>query len=458
MWAGRKRRYSLPAATGPARYVVVSLLAAWLGSGCAGFPNVPPLFEREGDLPGDVFEERALFGIASATTWKDGRRELALRPLIVRREPTLGGRTTQFLTPFVLWSEGETGTGFTIWPFFSDTSYGSERERQEGESDDDVWVLPVAAWGSEPGQGSYLAVLPVGGTLKGKFLAEEITTWAFPLYVRVKDGEWRSTHVLWPLSAFGSGGGREHARVLPFWSQTDSERGYSRTLLWPFIHWSSIERNDRTVDGWFVFPFVGHSASTDDTFSQWTALYPFFQFSKDTRNGDTYTSILWPIYKNDVRPGKSASLWYWPLWGEYVANDEESKFYAWPIVWDQWEISGSGTRRERTFVVPFWMRSKTVEADGATDLALRSWPFFSWAERSEGTSELRIPQISPVFGWDAGETVYGDLLTLFRWRGDEKGRVAWDGPLGLVRYRRGLNGEAHLRLFWWIDIPLGGGS
>jgi hypothetical protein len=264
--------------------------------------------------------------------------------------------------------------------------------------------------------------------------------------------------VLWPLTAWGSGEGREHVRVLPFWSQSDSERAHSRSLLWPLIHWSTVERNDRTVDGWFVFPFVGHSASRDGSFSQWTALFPLFQTAEDSRSGDSYTALPWPFYKSDIRPGKSASRWFWPLWGEFLAENEESQFYAWPLVWDQWERSGSGRRRERTFVVPLWMRSETTESDGTTDLALRSWPLFSWAEHAEGTSELRIPQISPVFGWDAGETVYGDLVTLFRWRGDAKGRVAWDGPLGLVRYRRGLDGAARLTLLWWLDIPLGGGS
>lgn len=432
------------------------LLAVLLTPACAGFPSIPPLFEREGDLPGDVFEERALFGIASARTARDGSRELALRPLLVQREPADGGRFTQVLTPFAVHTETLSRKNLQIWPFLFDTSFGSDHERDVGESDDDVMIFPVAAWGDEPGQGSYLLVLPVGGTLKSKLLSEEITTWAFPAYVRVRDGDWRSTHVLWPLIASGEGGGRSHFRVLPFWSQTDSEKAHHRAVAWPFVQWSSQERNGRTVDGWFAFPFVGHAASQDATFSQWTALYPFFQWSSDSRTGDEHESLLWPFYKRDVRPGRSAAVWYWPFWGEYASDDENSSFYAWPLVWDQSVVSASGRRRELLYVVPLWMRSETIEPDGETrSVALRSWPAFSWSASRDGLEDLRIPNISPVFGWDAGETAYGDLVTLFRWRSDRRGRVAWDGPLGLVRYRRGYFGDRKLTLFWWIDIPLG---
>jgi hypothetical protein len=437
---------------------VVLLQIAWLG-GCASFPSIPPFFEREGDLPGDVFEERALFGIASARTSRDGSRTLAIRPFIVRREPADGGRYTQYLTPFAYRNQTQSSESFTIWPFLYDTSFGSDRDREEEQSDDDVWIFPLVAWGDEPGQGDYLLVLPFGGTLKGKFLSEELTTWAFPVYVRVKDGGWSSTHILWPLAAKGSGDGREHFRVLPFWSASDSPTGHSRSLLWPLVHWSTREQNERTVDSWFAFPFYGRSDSRDGTYAQWTALYPFFQFSEDTRSGDTHESILWPLYKRDVRPGQSVSRWYWPFWGEFVSEDEESTFYAWPFVWDQFEVSGGGRRRERTYVVPFWMRTETVQPDGETrSLALRSWPAFSWSESAEGLEDLRIPDISPVFGWEAGEIAYSDLVTLFRWRSDRKGRVAWDGPLGLVRYRRGFFGQRKLTLLWWIDIPLGNDS
>jgi hypothetical protein len=69
-----------------------------------------------------------------------------------------------------------------------------------------------------------------------------------------------------------------------------------------------------------------------------------------------------------------------------------------------------------------------------------------------------VPEIIPFFGWEAGETCYADLLTLFKWSGDKEGRVAWDLPFGIVRYRRDVKGAKKLTLLWWLDIPLGGGS
>ena len=63
-----------------------------------------------------------------------------------------------------------------------------------------------------------------------------------------------------------------------------------------------------------------------------------------------------------------------------------------------------------------------------------------------------------VFGWEPGERVYADLLSLVRWESDADGRSSWDGPLNLFGYRRDADGKKSLRLLWWFEIPLGGGD
>ena len=161
--------------------------------------------------------------------------------------------------------------------------------------------------------------------------------------------------------------------------------------------------------------------------------------------------------KRSVQPGVSKSTWFWPFYGNYESETESSSFYAWPIVWKQEELRGE-VLAKRTYVVPFWMKSETGPPDGPpTAEALRAWPLFSYRRKPDGLETLRVPELIPFFGWETGETVYSELLNLFHWRRDAEGRVAWDGPLGIVRYRR-RGDEASLRLLWWIDIPLGGGE
>ena len=72
-------------------------------------------------------------------------------------------------------------------------------------------------------------------------------------------------------------------------------------------------RGDREVKGWMVFPLLGRRAATDGTSWQWTFLFPFFQFARDERTGDTYDAILWPIYKTVFIRAPILSSNYFPL-------------------------------------------------------------------------------------------------------------------------------------------------
>ena len=430
---------------------------------CASPRGLPPLWEHESGLPGDLREDRAVFGIASRTYGPDGALLSAIRPFTakVEQDDPGGGRASKLhvVPPIGSHIENSSGQKTTIYPLFFDNSFGDETQRREHRSDDDTWIFPLVAWGDAPeGHGSYFAAFPFYGTLKGKLLADELNFVAFPAYVHTKKDDWESTHVLWPLIAWGKSPTRSHARVMPFWSQTDSPTRSSRTLLWPIGHWDTETKDDRTFDSWFVFPLLGHRTSRDDQYSGWTVLYPFFEFSHDDRTGDRYTAAPWPVYKHSVRPGDSDSTWYWPFYGHYDSETDHSAFFAWPIVWSS-DVTQGHRQFHHTYVVPVWMSRTAGPKDGpADDEELRSWPLFSWKRRGDGYQSVRVPEIIPFFGWEAGETCYADLLCVFRWSSDQAGREAWDGPLGAVRFRRRMKGARTLTLLWWIDIPLGGGS
>lgn len=432
------------------------VLAGFALSGCAGLGHAPPLHEVETGLPGNVTEERAAFGIAEERRRPGGDLESAIRPFVVERSGPGSPTVRFFLPPLATQSVSDQRHRTTVWPLFSTDSVGDPAERAAGASDDDTMLLPLVGWGSEPGQDDWWMFFPVYGTLQHKLFSDEIEFAAFPLWARTRTGAWRSTHVLWPLIAWGEGEGRTHARFLPFWSQSDGPKGSKRSLLWPVVHWSTLENGDRTFDSWFVFPLVGHRAAQDGTYSEWTALWPFFSWSDDDRNGDRNRSILWPVHKQVDRPTAGvSSTWWWPLWGTYDAPDEASGFYAWPLVW-------TGERREagrwstHDFLVPLWMERESGPVGAAADRReLRSWPLFSFERTASGEETLRVPDLIPFFGWDAGETAWSDLLALFRWRADAEGRAAWDLPFGIVRWRRDAAGASKLTLLWWIDVPTG---
>jgi hypothetical protein len=424
---------------------------------CSTSRGLPPFWEHEEGLPGELTEDSAVFYLVSRTRGEDGALLSAIRPFAARAEDGKGAEKLAVLPPIVGRVEGEQGEVTRSWPVFWDSLFGDETERKEHRSDDDTTIFPILAWGSEPDQGSYFAAFPLYGTLKGRLLSDRIDFVAFPLYASTQTGDWHSTHLIWPLVCWGESPTRSHFRIMPFWSQTDSKRFHNRTLLWPIVRWGTEVRGERTFDSWFVFPLIGHRGSADDTYSAWTFLYPFFEFAHDDVTGDTYRGILFPIHKYSLRVGESESLWWWPAYGTYDSDTEHSTFYAWPLVWITEDIRG-GREFRRRYVVPFWMRRESGPAGGPMeDRELRSWPFFSWRERPDGYQSLRVPEIIPFFGWEAGETCYADIVTVFKWRSDRAGREAWDGPLSIVRYRRDDKGAKTLTLLWWIDIPVGDG-
>lgn len=427
-------------------------------AGCASVGNIPPLHEVETGLPGGDRVERGLFGLTEERRTPGGDREAVIRPLLVERVDRDGTDVRSIVPPIASHTVSDVRRRFTVWPVFSSDSAGSPAERQRGATDDDTWILPLLAWGSEPSRGDDRMLFPLYGKLHQKLFADELEFAAFPLWARTRTGGWSSTHVLWPLVAWGEGEGRSHARFLPFWSQTDSPAAQRRTALWPVLHWNVEQRGDRTFDGWFVFPFGGRRTSRDGTFSETTALWPFFQWSDDAANGDRHRGILWPFHKTVERPAaKTSSVWWWPLHGWYESPEESSSFWLWPVIWNA-EHRADGRTSRRRFVVPVWLERESGPDGAAPDRReMRAWPLFSYEREPGGRESVRVPEIVPVFGWRAGETAYADLVALFRWSADAEGRAAWDGPLGgIVRWRRGADGASKLTLLWWIDVPTGG--
>ncbi len=426
--------------------------------GCASVGGLPPLWETESGLPGDAVVTRAVFGLWERRALPDGSTHTTLHPFGTYRASPGDESALHVLPPLYERTRTPTARSRTVLPLYFERSSGTDRQVEEGRADDDTWLFPLAAWGSEPSEGRYTMLLPFGGTLKGKLLADEITIRGFPFWIEVRSDDWHATHVLWPLIAWGEGETRSHFRALPFWSQTDGAHVTRRSLLWPFIHWNSEVRGDRRLDGWMVFPLAARRASEDGTSLQWSVLYPFFQFARDTTNGDSYVAAPWPFFKRSVRPGVEESTWLWPFWGHTETEDASSSFYVWPIGWHQAETR-AGIERRRTYVVPLYAHSESGPVGGEPNAeALRSWPLVAWQRDAAGHCTGRVPDLLPTFGWEPGERVYSDLLSLVRWESDAAGRGAWDAPLGIVRYRRDAAGERSLTLLWWLRIPLGSDS
>jgi hypothetical protein len=368
--------------------------------------------------------------------------------------------------------------------------------------DDCDWaVLPILFWGTEPEEGSYFCLFPIGGVLRQKLLADKTTIVLFPLYAGTRTGAWRGHHVLWPLIHWGSDGKARHAwRFWPFYGESIKEGVYARhTVAWPIVHWSAEHLDKPHPDyGWMVWPLYGVEAD-DNGYSAHTALWPFFFWEDGPRAHERSTPYPfyrsrqeWDLDKDGTRTLASDLFWLWPFYGRFDRGDEEhTRFAVWPLLW--WSDVASHGGREKAFgLMPLWRDVERTDSKGGP--GSRWWKFWPLAEGErlpDGSGGWHSLAIIPWFRWPEFDASWGIFFELARVRHGPDGSRSTDLAFSLIRSRRGPDGEHHriplvtrvdrdasgeswsllegllggettregssLRLLWFLRIPLSGG-
>ena len=82
-------------------------------------------------------------------------------------------------------------------------------------------------------------------------------------YVTSRDGDYETVSYVWPLTLFGSGGGRETTRILPFWAHSEKDGNYEQTtVLWPFFHYQRAElAGPRPSETRMLWPIYGRETT-----------------------------------------------------------------------------------------------------------------------------------------------------------------------------------------------------
>jgi len=256
----------------------------------------------------------------------------------------------------------------------------------------------------------------------------------FPLYAEVSSRGYESTHLLWPLVSWGSGGGREDFRIIPFYAEKDVEgvRRY-RSVMWPFVQWGEDRLNtEHPQDTFFLFPFYGYR----DSDAAWnrTILYPFFEFAGN-EDGYRNTELLWPVFRRTVTPEGRDLLRVWPLFGRDRDGERRSDYYLWPLVWSEHDRLPRGDT-DSLRVIPFLYRTRLHDLDGQEVEAVdQLWPLFRNVRTGDGGSRFQLPAPVPFRGWDDFEAHYESLWTLVDVRKTPGGTTDTGLAFGLVRHR-----------------------
>lgn len=355
---------------------------------------------------------------------------------------------------------------YFLFPFFSAIREGKERTYRiltapvyqkridhRGFEDIDVVAGPVL-WGTSADEGSYLAVLPFGGTIKG-LLGKDYGVFVTPLFWYLEErttvGMFKSYHMPFPFVNWVSGGGRSGFRIWPFYGHyerydREGRQAYDRTwILWPF--WQTLRNNMNTQSGeqwmWFFFPFVGRGGGPNH--SQWTVLWPLFHYIERTRHSttDPYWEIKAPFPFFIYGKGKYRSRFdLWPFYGQkkrYVpmlsgtAWDRfERRFVGGPLF--RWEHHETKTFDDtKWWLLPIvWSFSRRNKETGAVSRTFRIWPLLRYRRFADGRTTLNL--IAPLWFDDTDpegvfEQIYNPLTRIYE-HADEKGggerlRLLW---------------------------------
>ena len=206
----------------------------------------------------------------------DGSKEYVFRPLGGVRVGANQTRT-RILWPLMLFSTSKERDRVWLLPIF----YHQRRTTMEGKEDVDYALFPLVFTGTSPKEGSYFALFPIGGVLKGLLGQDYITFVLFPLFWRQRDRDRVSYHVLWPIVNWLRGETRKGWRFWPLfgdyqgWTEEGEAKYRRRFILWPLIHIQENNLDTRNPTHFFmVFPFYGRIKSP--RFVKTTHMWPLF--------------------------------------------------------------------------------------------------------------------------------------------------------------------------------------
>ena len=364
--------------------------------------------------------------------------ETFFRPLGSYERLGADARHLRFITPFLDFRWGPEERRYRVLPLFF---YRSSPQYLSGEEMD--WMLfPILFGGSDPDEGSYFAVFPFGGNLKGLFGQDEIRFVLFPIYWHSRDRERHSLHIVWPFYNTVWGGDWRGSRLWPFYGRyrsftEDGALRYDRRfVLWPFYLRRDDQMHIRPTELFFSFPFYGEMKN--DRVQTYTFFWPFFQTTYDQKyDRRSYAGYFLP-YR--IAHGQTD---IWPFFGVKKLSPGTSvggvvrrtyrHFALWPIERYEWATDGL-EESTRFWLLPLLWHFYYIDKDTLeTRKYFKLWPVFQYQRQGQDVS---FELVSPLwFFREDYERLYSRWFNIFRyrWKLEVSG---WELLYGAIMYRR----------------------
>lgn len=250
---------------------------------------------------------------------------------------------------------------------------------------------------------NYTALFPFYGTVKGRFLRDEVSVVLFPLYSRTRKRDVVTHNALYPFfhRRVGDGlTGWQFWPIIGYEKKEPTERvdGFGDThvvgghkklsLLWPFYfdHRTGLG-TDAPRRQLAVPPLFLRDTSPGRDYLG--APYPFFSRVHNRIADYREYAFPWPFLGYATGPGKRA-LRLWPLYARADTKTMASRTYFWPL-WKSETKRDTGFERVRSRALHF-LYSDTKETDRSTwDTRRRVslWPLFTYERGFDNASRFQ---------------------------------------------------------------------
>jgi hypothetical protein len=411
-------------------------LAILLGSvGCAAMPRPPkgtdlgPLVSRLDTVDG-VDQTRVLGSIGEYSVGPSGETLSAVRPFAARVNDPNEDLTLQD----IFWPVGTTRQRAERRGWRMLLAYRLNDDVNDPDSRAYFWLFPFIYHGRSQDGKLSTGVFPFYGVSRDALAVDSARFVLFPLYAQVKDGETKTTIILWPFYRRGVGPRDDQLRLWPFYGRhTRKGRWEKRFIAWPF--WTQVRYmgEGQEGSGFVLFPLYGKSDVGSSKLRM--ILPPLFQFV--TWEDGYRTCAPWPFFEWS-RNGEDYKHQLWPLVSDKKVGHTHRSYMLWPIFW-RTVLDRHGVVDTHYRIVPFvYYAKQELKADAhenqqnGRDFML--WPLVDYRRRGERSS-TRMLCLWPLRRTRAVERSWAPLWMLYsrqRAGAHKQTELLW----GLYRHNR----------------------
>lgn len=322
--------------------------------------------------------------------------------------------------------DGERWRNDYLWPLYTRKGFKDERYSRflffgystDFAPDTDrhrTWVIPFYFRGTSAQGDDYLAIFPLGGTMREFLGRDKIMFVLFPLFAQSNVDDVHTTTVLWPVGSKTTGPRIERFRVWPFYGTSSLENEFEKKfVLWP-IYTSVRYTNDRNPGGGFILVPIYGRIITERAGNYWLVA-PFFRYMRSDEQWIVHAP--WPFIQ--LADGEMYKRIFWPVYGKKQLGPLTRQYVLWPLLWNN-RTQYAAHDQHRRLVVPFFASvtdvvTRPTQDQQAGDVSARYWklwPIMSW-ERNEAGSRFRTLEFWPLRHTPGIERNWSAFWTLYR--------------------------------------------